>query len=125
MRRGRGLLDDATLEGIEIPSLTEEDRSLAAQEYGISVILDRITRDKELRKRVRKLLPSLPPDRPGPEPVIGDRALYMLVEAMRLKGYSLTKSFKLLSREGLSEESVKTKYKRGKKEAERKKGTEK
>lgn len=125
MRRGRGLLDDATLEGIDIPSLTEEERLLAAREYGISVILDRITKDKELRKRVRKLLPNLPPDRPGPDPVIGDLALYMLIESMRLKGYSLTKSFKLLSREGLSEESVKTKYKRGKKEADTKKGTEK
>jgi len=125
MRRGRGLLDDATLDGIEIPSLTEEERERAIREYGICVILDQITGNKELRKRVRKLLENLPADKPGPDPVIDDLTLYLLVESMRREGYSLTKSFKLLSREGLTEESAKTKYKRGKKESKTKKGTEK
>jgi hypothetical protein len=125
MRRNRGLLDDATLDGIVVPSLTDEQRALASREYGICVILDRIAGDKELRKRVRKLLDGLPADKPGPEPVMDDSVLYRIIEAMRSNGYSLAKSFKLLSREGLSEESLKTKYKKGKKKASAKKGTEK
>jgi hypothetical protein len=125
MRRGPGLLDDATLEGIEIPSLTEEERLLAAREYGICVILDRITGDEELRKRVRKLLKNLPADKPGPEPVIPDLLLYKLVTEMKRNGTSMARSFKLLARPGLTEDSLKTKYKRGKKIAEKKKGTEK
>jgi len=106
MRRSRGLLKDATLDGIVAPSLTEEQRALMAREYGICVILDRIAGDKELRKRVRKLFEGLRADKPGPEPVMNDSILYEIIEAMRSNGYSLTKSFNLLSREGLSEESL-------------------
>ncbi|CAM8633607.1 hypothetical protein MCEMSEM52_00709 [Burkholderiales bacterium] len=125
MRRGRGLLDNATLEGIEIPFLTEEEQLLAAREYGICVILDRITGDEELRGRVRELLKTLKGDKPGPKPIIPDLLLYKIVTEMKKNGTSMARSFKLLARPGLAADSLKTKYKRGKKIAEKKKGTEK
>ena len=126
MRRGRGLLDDATLDGIEIPSLTEEERELAIREYGICLILDRLITDQELRRRVRVHLKTLRSEqKPGPAPVIPDLALYMLVQAMKKNGTSMAQSFKMLARPGLTEGSLKTKYKRGKKIAETRKGTQK
>jgi hypothetical protein len=126
MRRGRGLLDDATLDGIEIPSLTEEERELAIREYGICLILDRLRTDQELRRRVRVHLKTLRSEqKPGPAPVIPDLALYMLVQAMKKNGTSMAQSFKMLARPGLTEGSLKTKYKRGKKIAETRKGTQK
>ncbi len=126
MRRGRGLLDNATLEGIEIPSLTEEERELAIREYGICLILDRLRTDQELRRRVRVHMKKLRSEqKPGPAPVIPDLTLFMLVQAMKKNGTSMAQSFKMLARPGLTEGSLKTKYKRGKKIAETRKGTEK
>jgi hypothetical protein len=124
MRRSGGLLEHATLMGIETSNLTEEERSLAINEQRISVILDQLSKDQELRRRVRARLDELPPDKPGPTPVLSDKVIHVLVDLMVAQGYRKTECYKLLSRNGLSSDSVETKYKRGKKKAVEKRGTE-
>lgn len=124
MRRSGGLLDHAILTGIETDNLTEEERSLAINEYRISVILDQISKDQELRRRVRARLDELPADKPGPEPVLPDNVVFVLVEALIMQGYKKSECYKQLSRDGLSRDSVETKYKRGKKKALENRGTE-
>jgi hypothetical protein len=124
MRGLGGLLEHATLTGIETSNLTQEERSLAINEHRISVILDQLSEDQELRRRVRARLDELPPDKPGPKPVLSDKVIYVLVEAMVGQGYKKSECYKLLSRDGLSRVSVETKYKRGKKKALENRGTE-
>ena len=124
MRRSGGLLEHATLTGIETGDLTEEERSLVINERRISVILDQLSEDQELRRRVRARLDELPPDKPGPEPVLPDKVVFVLVEAMIRQGYKKSECYKQLSRDGLSRDSVETKYKRGKKKVLENRGTE-
>jgi hypothetical protein len=122
MRRSGGLLEHETL-GIKTRDLTEEERSLAIREHRISLILDQLTQDQDLRRRVRAHLAGLPADKPGPKQVLSGKVIFALVEAMVWHGYKKTECYKLLSRDGLSWVSIEAKYKREKK-AREKRGTE-
>jgi hypothetical protein len=117
MRRSTGLLEHVTLGDLEIPNLPEEERSRVAREYGTCVFLNQLSNDQELRRRVRAFLADLPADKPGPEPVLSDKLVYELVEALIANGYKKAECYKLLSRDGLTTSSVETKYKRWRNQA--------
>ncbi len=122
MRRSGGLLEHATLV-IKTRDLTEDERSLAIREHRISLILDQLSQDQDLRRRVRAHLADLPADKQGPKEVLSGKVIFALVEAMVGHGYKKTECYKLLSRDGLSWVSIEAKYKREKK-AREKRGTE-
>ena len=112
----RGLLHDASLEGITSPNLTEEERAKVIKEHGIQFILDRVSSDTELRIRLRQLLENLPADKPGRKAKISDERVYMLISLSLDLGVSMDDALSRLAKlKDLKKSSVRTKYYRGKK----------
>lgn len=125
MRRG-GLLTDATLESIPVSPLSMEDQEIARQEYGIAVVLERLTWDKDFRRRVRGLLKEQAAEgKPGPKPVISDAVVYELVKALQSHGHTQAMCYTLLAREDLTADSIKRKFKRYKSTLKAKRGDRK
>lgn len=113
--RKRDLLSDLAPLTDEIEPLPQWEREWAQKEYAIGTMLNWISRDLEVRNRVRDHLKSLPPDKPGRRVVIDDVVAYHIVSALRERGHSLQSAYTVISRDGLTAESVKKKYEKGKK----------
>ncbi len=113
--KNRDLLESELIQLDETIIITEEERELIIREHSIQIILERLNWDKELRRRVRAHLKKLPPENhPGEEPVLSDAVIYHLVNAINSSGMTMKKAHELIARPGLSAESIKTKYYRGK-----------
>lgn len=111
----RGLLSDIALVPDEIEPLPQWDRERAQKEYAIGTMLNWISRDLEVRNRVRDHLKSLPADKPGRRVALDDVVVYHIVSFLREHGHTLQSAYEVVSRDGLTAESVKKKYEKGKK----------
>jgi hypothetical protein len=102
-------------EAIQSPNLTPAEREQVAKEFSIQLVLDRLEREPELRRRVRKHLRNLPSEKhPGETAVLSHRIIYELVNAIAASGRTKKGAFQLLSRDGLSPESIERNYYRAK-----------
>jgi hypothetical protein len=110
----------AQLLSITPETVSPADQEDARRERMITKILEQLSQDAELRARVRSHLKKTGrPDKTGPRGVLSDAAIYHFVELEReLRRCKLVEAFKLVAQSsGLTEESVKTKYYRGKRMA--------
>jgi hypothetical protein len=115
----RPLLDSIESLSKEDVELGQSNSHITPDEHRTNHILEQVIQDSDLRKKVRVTLRKVgKPDRPGPNAEMSDRAVFHLVEAIRAThGCKLVEAFRLISRDRLSEGSVKTKYFRGKRAA--------
>lgn len=113
--RKRGFLSDLAPLTDEIEPLPQWERELAQKEYAIGTMLNWISRDLEVRNRVRDHLKSLPPDKPGRRVALKDVVVYHIVSALREKGHTLQSACEVISRNDLTAETARKKYERGKK----------
>lgn len=119
--RSRGLMTDFLAqqgeEAIQSTNLTPAEREQVAREFSIQLVLDRLDREPELRRRVRKHLRNLPAEKhPGETAVLSHRVIYELVNAIAASGRTKRSAFQLLSRDGLTPESVERNYYRAKRD---------
>lgn len=111
----RGLLEDANLDGLEIPNLTEEQRSKVIREFSIEFVLNRVRSEPELRSRLRRQSEQLKADPPGRKLTISDKDVYETISSLTKSGVSMKDAIAKLSSEiGLKTSSTRTKYFRGK-----------
>lgn len=111
----RGLLEDANLDGVEIPDLTEEQKSKAIRVHSIELVLSRVRSEPELRSRLRKQSEQLKADTPGRKLTISDKDVYEIISLLTKSGVSIKDAIAQLSSDiGLKTSSTRTKYFRGK-----------
>jgi hypothetical protein len=107
---------------IQSPNLTPAEREQVTREFSIQLVLDRLDREPELRRRVRHHLRNLPPERhPGKPATLSPRVIYHLVNALVKGGTLQTRAFELISFDGLKPVSVKRYYYRAKRDITKKK----
>lgn len=109
-----GLFSDISMPPDDNDESAVKGYDWAQREYAIGIMLDQISRDLEIRNRVRDHLKSLPSDKPGRRVKLQDQVVYHLVEGLRAHGHTLESAYQVIARDGVTAESVRKKYISGK-----------